>query len=271
MNALEVWATAEQGIALLMAVKSSADLSIRERALDAMLRLKAPGRAEAAANMLTVNLTREKAARALIAMGPPAETDVRRYLRHEDQVVREEATRVLREIGKLSDNDQFIAAFFGLKDRSGLGRAKALEWFASAKATHPGREEAAHEMAQLLEHGDNSDKDGAAKGLVSWATPAEVPVLLACFRRQPLGGHRTCLIQAMGQVKDKRTVPVLVGQLGVPFDDAEVEKALAGFGRSIEGEVAKALDKKGDRQRIAACRVLGEIGTARVCRRSWPR
>src|SRR5262249_6108212 len=158
---------------------------------------------------------------ALIDIGPPVEEEVRKYLTHTDQAVRAEATRILSKIGKADQDDGFVTALASLKDSNGFGRRKALAWFASAKADHPRRAEAAQEMARLLENGDAFDKEPAAKALATWATAEEVPALIRVLRRERLGGTRTHVMRALGQVQDKSAVPALVEQLGQPFDSAE--------------------------------------------------
>jgi HEAT repeat protein len=262
IGALVVWATAEQVPSLLKALNSTNPF-IRDGALTALVRLKEPRAAEPVAKMLTSFHTRAKAAQALIDIGPPVEEEVRKYLTHADQAVREEAKRILSKIGKPDQADDFVAALAGLNDDKVGGRRKALTWFASAKADHPRRAEAAREMARLLEKGNTFDKEPAAKALVTWATAEEVPTLIRVLRKERLGGFRKYIVQALGQVKDKSAVPVLVELLGQPFDGGEAEKALTAFGPSVEEEMAKALDQKGFRERTAACRVLREVGTAK--------
>jgi HEAT repeat protein len=262
IDALVVWAMTEQVPSLLKAL-DSANPFLRDGALAALVRLKAPRAAEPVAKMLTSFPTRAQAARALIGIGPSVEPEVRKYLTHSDRAVRAEAARILDKIGKSGPDDDFVAALAGLKDGNGVGRRKALAWFASAKADHPRRAEAARELAQLLENGEVQEKEPAAQALAVWATAEEVPALIRVLRRERLGVFRKYIVRALGQVKDKSAVPTLVEQLGQPFDGGESEKALIAFGPSVEEEVAKALNQKGFRERAAACRVLGEVGTAK--------
>jgi HEAT repeat protein len=262
IEALVVWATTEQVPSLLKALDSTNPF-IRDGALAALVRLKEPRAAEPVAKMLISFHTRAKAAQALIDIGPSVEPEVRKYLTHSDQAVRAEAARILNKIGKSGQDDDFVAALAGLKDSNGFGRRKALAWFASAKPDHPRRPEAARELAGLLENGDALDKEPAAKALAVWAMTEEVPALIRVLRREKLGVFRKYIVQALGQIKDKRAVPVLVEQLGQPFDGGESEKALIAFGPSVEDDVAKALNQKDFRERAAACRVLGEVGTVK--------
>jgi HEAT repeat protein len=262
MRALVVWATAEQVPSLLKALDST-NAILRNWALSTLARLKEPRAVEPVAKMLTSFETRRQAAQALIEIGPSVEAEVRKYLTHSDRAVREEAARILNKIGKSGQDDDFVAALVGLKDSNALNRRKALTWFASAKADHPRRAEVARELARLLENGETVEKVPAAKALAVWATAEEVPALIRVLRREKLGGFRMYIIRALGQVKDKSAVPTLVEQLGQLFDGAEAEKALIAFGPSVEDEVARALDQKGFRERAAACRVLGTVGTAK--------
>ncbi len=263
-DALATWATKEQVPGLVKAMEDAGGL-VRPTLLETLARLKDERAVAPMAGLLTSFFTRAEASKALILMGPMVEDEVRKYLKHGDQKVREEAALVLSRIGKEGKDDGFIAALAGLKDTKTLGRGKALEWFALAEANHPRKAEAAALMANLLKDGDGFDKQGAAKALKTWATPAEVPTLIEAILDEALATiqNKPPLIQALARLKDKRAIPALAQTLAGPFYADEAAKALIAFGPSVEEEVLKSLKEDGWQPRTTACRVLKAVGTAK--------
>jgi HEAT repeat protein len=69
----------------------------RNEVWDALAKLKDPRSAEIFASYLTKD--RDRAARALIDLGPPAEKAVQKYLSHNDAGIRRKACEILQEIG----------------------------------------------------------------------------------------------------------------------------------------------------------------------------
>src|SRR5262249_27837431 len=163
-HALYLWATREQLESLLKALDDP-NTYVRRGAIEALVPLKEKRAVSPVAAFLPKFGEREVAGRALIRMGPMVEAEVRKYVGHADRATREEAARVVRQIGKAGKDEDFLAALAGLKDRIVSNRRKALQWFAAASPEHPRRAEAAHEIARLLHEGNVLDKKEAALAL----------------------------------------------------------------------------------------------------------
>jgi RNA polymerase sigma factor (sigma-70 family) len=262
-DALAVWATKDQVPSLLKALDDP-NTFVRRGAIEALAPLQDKRAVAPVAKFLTSFAEREVAGRALIRMGAIAEAEARRYLTDADKGARDEATRILRQIGKTGKDDEFDAALGGLKDTNVFGRRKALQWFAAADAEHPKRAEAAREMAHLLKEGGPFDKQDAAKALAAWATKKETPILIETLKGERLGiGVKPAIMRALGRIKDDRAIPVLAEMLADPFENKEAVAGLIAIGPAAEDEVLRYLEHDQFTARVAACKVLKEIGTTK--------
>jgi RNA polymerase sigma factor (sigma-70 family) len=260
-DALAVWATKEQVPSLLKALDDPSTF-VRRGGIEVLGTLQDKRAVAPVAVFLTSFGEREVAGRALIRMGGIVEEEVRRYLTNPDKGAREEAARILRQIGKTGKDDAFDAAMGGLKDSNLFSRRKALEWFAAADADHPRRAEAAREMGRLLKDGGPFDKQDAAKALASWATRKETPILMDTLKEERLAiGVKPAIMRALGRLKDDRAIPVLAEMLADPFENKEAVTALIAIGPAAEDEVLRSLEHEQFMARVAACKVLSEIGT----------
>ncbi len=260
LDALYVWATLAQVPSLLRALDDSSTF-VRRGAIQALGPLKDERAVAPVAKFLPSFGEREVAGRSLIAMGPMVESEVRKYLTSPDRFAREEASRVLRQVGRADpERDAFDAALGGLKDR--WGQSKALEWFAAANPNHPRRAEVAAELARLLADRSSLVRTDAAKALVVWATPGQVPAMIAALREERSSvGAGPSLIEALGKQKDRRAVVPLARQLPNAFLVKPAVKALIALGPIAEDEVGKYLVHERYTAREGACQVLAEVGT----------
>jgi RNA polymerase sigma factor (sigma-70 family) len=260
-DALIVWATKDQVPSLLKALDDPSTF-VRRGAMEALGPLQDSRAVAPVAKFLTSFGEREVAGRSLIQMGSIAEDEVRKYLANADKGAREEAARVLRQIGKTGKDDDFEAALGGLKDDNLSHRRKALQWFASADADHPRRAEAAREMGRLLKDGGPFDKQDASRALASWATKKEVPALIEVLQEERLPiGVKSSIMKALARLKDDRAISVLAEKLADPFENKEAIHGLIAIGQAAEEEVLKYLEHDSYQARVAACKVLKEIGT----------
>jgi RNA polymerase sigma factor (sigma-70 family) len=260
-KALYPWATKAQVPSLLKALDDP-NVFVREGAIEALGPLQDERAVAPVAKFLASTFEREVAGRSLIRMGAISEKEVRKYLTDADGKARDEAARVLRQIGKVGKDDDFAAALGALQDGNAFNRRKGLRWFASADPDHPRRAEAAQEISRLLKDGDVFDKQDAAKALTRWATRKEVPVLIDVLKQENLGlGVKPAVMRALGRLKDDRAIPALAEMLASPFESNEAVAALAAVGPLAEGEVLKYLGHERYTARVAACKVLKEIGT----------
>jgi len=97
-KALVVWATPEAAPALIAALDDK-DVWVRIAAMEALGRLKTKEGAQAVARQLPILQGRPEAVKALKAMGAIAEPAVLPYLKDRDDWVRQEACKILEEIG----------------------------------------------------------------------------------------------------------------------------------------------------------------------------
>jgi HEAT repeat protein len=260
LKALYVWATRAQVPSLLKALDDASPF-VRQGAVVALGPLKDERAVVPVAKFLTDFGAREAAGRSLMAMGPMVETEVRKYLAHDDRGAREEAARVLRGIGKAdAARDAFEMNLGGLKDR--WNQTKSAEWFAKANPEHPRRAEVAAELAKLLKVGGFA-RAAAAKALVVWATKAQVPDLLAALdeEQRSLGGPAPHLLEALGKQKDKRAIVPVARFLSNHSHVRPAVKALVALGPETEETVLKYLNHKEFRTCVGACDVLRDVGT----------
>jgi RNA polymerase sigma factor (sigma-70 family) len=238
---------------------------VRKSALKHLSEMKEERAVEPIARMLKSELffERDPAIKALIAIGPAAEKEVRKYLQEEQKETREAAQEILAKIGTPDKDDAFNTAFGALRDKSPAGRKKAVEYFTKADPeNHPRRVEVAKTLAELVQSDDVFARNDSVKPLCRWATKDEVPALLE------VAGDKqrrvTCtkqLAEALGRLKDERAIPVLGEMLGNGFDNSSVSSALAAFGEKGAKEAVQHLDPEKPQVVVAACEVLKECGT----------
>jgi RNA polymerase sigma factor (sigma-70 family) len=262
-DALYVWATRKQVPSLITSLE---DPFCRKSAMQTLGKLKDDRAVEPLARFLKSERTadREPAAAALVALGPVAEKEVREYLTDPNQATRDEAARVLKQLGKTDRDGELDAALAGLTDRNALARKKALAWFDTADPTHPRREEAARALAGLVKGGDLFARQGAIAALCRWGSRQDVPVLLDALKETMLGiPNNTLIIKTLGKWGDERALPVL-GELlatGSPFESDAAVEALVQLGPRGEAEALKHLDSNRLQTKEQVCRVLKEAGT----------
>jgi HEAT repeat protein len=260
-KALYVWATKDQVPSLLKALDDPSTF-VHRGAAEALGPLQDKRAVVPVAAFLPKFGEREVAGRSLIRMGPLVEDEVRKYLTNSDAAARQEAARVLRQIGKAEKDDAFAAALGGLKDPVQGNRLKGLKWFAAADPDHPRRAEAAREVARLLQEGNSLEKREAAKALTKWATRDEVPALIDVLKEERPGiGTRPAAMKALARLKDDQATAALAEMLANNFENKEAVTALVAIGPLVEDEVLAYLDHDRYWAKAAACKVLREVGT----------
>jgi RNA polymerase sigma factor (sigma-70 family) len=260
---LSVWATRKQVPSL---IKSLEDWPCRKAAMQALGKLKDERAVEPLARFLQSDrpFDREPAAAALIAIGPAAEKEVRKYLTDDNPATRDEAARILKQIGKTGQDDEFNRALAGLKDANVLARKKALAWFGTADPGHARREEAAAALAALVKDGDVFARQEALAPLCRWGSRQDVPVLLAVLKEPMLSiPNKTLVLATLGKWGDERALPVLGEFLAGGFigDGDAAADALIQFGPRGEAEALRHLGSNQLAVKARVCRVLKEVGT----------
>jgi HEAT repeat protein len=260
-KALTVWATREQVPSLLKALDDP-NVYVRRGAVQALGPLKDERAVVPVAKFLTKFGDREVAGRSLIAMGPMVEPEVRKYLEDPEQATRDEASRVLRQIGKAdAAKDAFEANLAGLKDPNFASRRKAAEYFAAAKPDHPRRAEVAAELTRLVKD-DQASRPAAAKALLVWVTKDQVPDLIDALQKLKNDISTPPLImQMLGKLQDERAIAPVAEFLPDHFKNQAAVDALIAMGPMVEDEVLKYLDDEHWEAREGACKVLKKVGT----------
>jgi HEAT repeat protein len=260
-KALTVWATKDQVPSLLKALDDPST-HVRRGAIEALGTVQDKRGVAPVAGFLPKFGEREVAGRSLIRMGPIVEDEVRKYVGNADTGARQEAARVLRQLGKAAKDDAFAAALGSLNDDKVFGRLKGLKWFAKADPDHPRRAEAARDIARLMQEGGVSEKREAAAALAKWATRDEVPALLDILKEKTQSiGTRPAAMKALARLRDERATATLAEMLASPFESKEAVAALVAIGPLVEGEVLPYLEHDRYTAKAAACQVLKEVGT----------
>jgi HEAT repeat protein len=260
-KALYVWATKDQVPSLLKALDDP-NIHVRRGAIEALGPVRDQRGVAPVAAFLPKIGEREVAGRSLIRMGPMVEGEVRKYVADADTGARQEAARVLRQLGKTAKDDAFATALGSLKDDNQFSRVKGLKWFASADPDHPRQAEAAREMARRMQEGNVFEKREAATALAKWATRDEVAALIEILREKSAGiGTRPAAMKALARLRDERAAAPLAEMLASPFESKEAVKALVAIGPLAEAEVLPYLEHERYQAKTAACEVLKEVGT----------
>jgi HEAT repeat protein/lysophospholipase L1-like esterase len=263
-DALTVWATRDQ-VPSLVAALEDMNPFLRDAMYEALGKLQDPRAVAPVAKALAKFSDRKKASRALIRMGPIVEEEVRKYLKDLDTAVREEAAHVLAKIGKTGFDDQYNAMFAGLTKGDVFAKGKALKWFTTADLSDEQTSEVARAVAPLLKSGNLNEQRTAAEVLEKMGTRVQVPAMLEALKddRSKILTSKP-LIRALARLKDDRAIPLLVDFLGAnPLYRDDAATALIAMGPLAEPDVLPVLDHNDVQVRVAAAKVLREIGTAK--------
>ena len=260
-GALAAWSGPAQ-LDLLVRELDQSDEGVRRAVLGALGRLRDPRAAPAIAQRLLVPADRGDAGRALMAIGAEAAPVVQPFLQSQDRAVRSEAAQVLRMLGALNADAALMLALADLRDRDHGVRVRALQDLARAtpSPTDPHRAETAAILVGLLNDPQMSIRVEAAKALVAWAVPDNVPVLLDALGAQD-GDLRRAAMEALGCLGDRRAVPWIARRLLDGGDRAQATRSLQRLGPMAEAETLRYLQHRDGAVRAAACRVLRSAGT----------
>jgi hypothetical protein len=117
----------------------------------------------------------------------------------------------------------------------------------------------AEALAGWLENGDPFVRQLAVETLANWATPAEIPALLKVLEGN--GFDARAAGRLLGDLREKRAVPILAAKLSDTSWRFEAGSALRAIGSPAENAVLKLLKDKDWGVRLEVCRVLQQIGT----------
>ncbi len=268
--ALATWATKDDVPALIAELEQADTFGNGDfqSCLDALVRLKDEDGAAAIAKHLTNIFQREKVYGALRAMGKVAEKAVAGYVNNKDDWVAQHANLLIKSYGTGGDV-VFDAEMADLNAEDGKQRRAACDYFAKHPVDPAKQQQVARALEKLLDDKDNffnKVPDGAAQALGVWGDKDSVPKLVVAMQQQGGNCWQSC-VDALVQLKDERSVPVLLAYVNDPFHKGAALKALTQLGPLVE----TALDNIVADQtapaasRILACRYLADpgIGTAK--------
>jgi HEAT repeat protein/predicted RNA-binding Zn ribbon-like protein len=243
---------------------------------------------------LVARITEERAAEAIRRMGSAAEPALLKHIDDSDGETRAKVIELLGDIGtsksvpallviakgnhyrftdlaraslrKLAPDqmDDTTEALLDLNSNEFMRRGKAVTKLAGMqpKADDPHRSQVALALTALIRDRTATfgvQVDELADALAAWQTPASVPSLLPLLDHDSDSSQRQIAMTVLARTKDKRAVFPIVRWL---IEDTEpATKALISMGPVAEDDVLKALSTKDEKARLAACAVLGEIGT----------
>jgi HEAT repeat protein len=265
VRALGVWGTADNVPGLAAVVQDPAPQfgEARVEAIAALGKLKDERGVPALIVCLDKDWDRQRAGQALIAIGPPAEKELLKYVgdpaSNRGGVM--EAQQVLKKMGS-KENATVTLALTDLKSNEAGRRREAAERLSEMPAPDKASQaDVAKALTKALEDPDEGTRERAAKALIVWATPDSVPALLQALDSKNVWVRRHSM-EALGKMKEESAAQPIAAHL-VPGDDRQAaSKALQLMvGTKAENAVIPYLLHNDEGVVIEACRVLQAIGT----------
>jgi hypothetical protein len=141
----------------------------------------------------------------------------------------------------------------------------AANWLAKTNVDPARQAEIAQALQPLLNDADKNVQTAAMKALVSWATPENVPAIIAVVQNDEFGLQtnemRHLAMETLARLKDPRGAAPVAQRLTNIHDRSHASKTLQAMGPIAESEVAKLLAERDAGVRIEACKILRVIGT----------
>lgn len=258
-------ATAEQVPVLIqMLARPNDHHNIRRHAFAALGRLKDERGAAAVAARLSNIHDRRAASQALQEMGAVAEKELTKLSTNPDGGVRNEAIRLLKELGKIAT--EIDEKLIDLKGPDGIRKRQAASWFINTNVDEKKRDEVARALEPLLREPDPNLLIVAMRALGKWGGKDHVPAIIEILNEAPKGPQgilvRRSALEALSGLKDERGAAAAAGRLADPHDVKDAGTALVLMGPLAEQETIKVLKAPQPvHARMAGCQVLAAIGT----------
>ena len=140
-------------------------------------------------------------------------------------------------------------------------RMTALRWLADSRPDAARRAEVARELDELLIGTDDpATRDAAARAMVTWATPENVPTLSRMLEH-PSEAVRKSSIEALGKLKDARATRPLAQRLGNAFEWPNAFAAIQAIGPAAAPELIPMLSHEDTHVRENVRKLLKILGT----------
>jgi HEAT repeat protein len=257
------WATQANFSSLLQMAQDGefSRVQRRHQAFAALGRLKDARAAEPLLKRVAEIHDQWNATRALEDLGAAAQPTLVKHINDSNGTVRNTARDLLKKLNVGSDA-LLPQSLSDLNAPDEKVRTAALEMLGQIPVNEKQRPDVTKALNGLIK--PRSVQGALLKALEVWGTADNAvpiadnldPSSVFAFRDQ---------VRLLVKFKDARTVPALTSNFGGPgLVGIEVRNALREFGKTAEPEVAKLLLSPDMRTRHEACRLLGEIGTAKI-------
>jgi len=123
------------------------------------------------------------------------------------------------------------------------------------------RQEVAAALEALLPSPVKYVPGDSAKALAVWGSEANVPALVVALEQGGSVLRRQVFIESLAKLKDPRGAEAIAKHLLTHETRAIAIKALQGMGPTAEGAVVPLLEHGDSGVQVAACQILGTIGT----------
>jgi hypothetical protein len=263
LRALNFWATKESLSALVAYARRQKKMAAADPVLiDVLAQFPDASAAEAIALRLRDTSQRDRAAQALLKLGPAATPAVLPYINYPDAPVQKEARRVARQLNVPADRqlEQTLTDLASTWKKR--GRA-ALQYLAKLRPDEANRAKVSKLLNLLLLDPDVGIRDDALCAVQVWGTKENTTTLLDMLGTfQDRGpGRNLRVIEVLGSLKDPAAAGTLAQGLTHDRERGPVSKALIAIGPAAETAVIPFVESPDGWTRLAACQVLGEIGT----------
>jgi hypothetical protein len=261
--ALKSWATPDCLPQLLAyARRQQKDAASDPLLIDVLAQFCDERAAEAIAWQLPNDHTRARATQALANLGPAAAPAALAYLNHPDAAVQKEARNLCRRLD-VSDERQLEQTLADVADARTARARAALQHLAALRPNEAARAKVSAALnAPLLDPRADVRSD-ALSAVEVWGTPQNTAALLQVLGDAQARGAEcdARVIDLLGALKDPKAAPALAQGLTHGRERGPAGQALRAIGPAAEEAVLPFLRVDDWEARVAACRILAEIGT----------
>ncbi len=266
LHALKLWATRDSLPQLVAFAKRHEKARIcPPELIDVLAQFPEETAAEAIALQLKIRDNRGRAVQALLNLsGPVAIKAVLPYIDHPDVEVQKAARGLIQQL-KIPPAVQLDQILEDVANTAKPQRARtALQTLARLRPDEASRAKVSKALNAPLLDSDPAVFADALNAVRVWGSNANTVTLLKLLARNRSGGmHDSRVIELLGSLKDSAAASELAKGLARPVEVDSILKALVALGPGAEDAVVPFLDSSFRGPRMAACWILGEIGTSK--------
>lgn len=154
--------------------------------------------------------------------------------------------------------DDFVQQALDSATNGGEGRRVGLRLLSGLPTNERQRSAVVSAVTPML--GDSEAAVDAARVLERWAGSADAPTLIAALDHEQ-APVRASLIRALGRLKAREAIPVLVTHLAIPEDRGEASRALRAIGPEAAPEIRKIVTTADADTRREVASLLRQMGS----------